>query len=67
MRLYIVGEEVGMKQIKARIRETLCEGVIIVEFPDGTWNTCHVDNIQGWLASKGIEPDEIGVYGKDDD
>ena len=55
-----------MTKFKALIRETLCEGIVIVEFPDGNWNTCHVDSVKGWLAGKDITPEETGKYGEDD-
>ena len=55
-----------MTKFKALIRETLCEGIVIVEFPDDKWNTCHIDNVEGWLASIGITPEETGKYGEDD-
>ena len=55
-----------MTKFKALIRETLCEGIVIVEFPDGNWNTCHVDSVKGWLAGKGITPEATGKYGEED-
>jgi hypothetical protein len=54
-----------MTKFKALIRKTLCENIVIVEFPDGKWNTCHVSNVEWWLAGKEITPEETGKYGED--
>lgn len=56
-----------MTKIKARIREMLVGDIVIVEFEDGTWNTCHKDNVEGWLSNKGITPEETGMYYGEDD
>ena len=53
-------------KIKAWVQETLCEGVVYVHFPDGKIVTCHVDNVESWLSTKDISPEEIGKYGEDD-
>lgn len=63
MNFYIASEVLGMtKKIKAWVQESLCEGIVYVHFNDGKGNTCHEDNVECWLASKGITPEETGKY-----
>ena len=55
-----------MTKIKAWVQETLGNdensGVVWIHFPDGTMISCHSGNVESWLATKEITPEETGKY-----